>query len=238
MKNLNILTLLAFVAVLVSLSSFRTTALAQEEARNLPSFNGIGLAYPAQVILRQGNTQSVRLEGDAEQLAQIETEVKDGQLNIRNKERNWNRTSNNKERVTIYVTVPSIERLAVSGSGRIKSESTFKATSLDLAVSGSGSIQLTANVDKVSSRISGSGSIDLKGSGKQSTAAVSGSGSVRSFDFKADEAKVSISGSGKCEVSAKNNLKTSISGSGKVYYAGSPTVDSRVSGSGSVQKRG
>lgn len=236
MKKLNILPLLAFVAVLISVSSFKNAALVKEETRNLNAFHSIGLAYPANVVLRQGNTQSVRLEGDADQLTQLLTEVKDGHLSIRNKERNGKWSSQN-ERITIYITVPKVERLAVSGSGKIKSGDTFKGNSLSLAVSGSGAIQVVANVDKVDSRISGSGTIELKGTGKQSTTSVSGSGSLRGFDFKADEAKVSISGSGKCEVYAKDSLKSSISGSGKVYYAGSPTVDSRVSGSGSVKKR-
>ncbi|WP_181304819.1 head GIN domain-containing protein [Rufibacter sp. XAAS-G3-1] len=242
MKKLNIFSLLTVLALFASLSSFRAatnTAIVEEETRTVAPFKKIGLAYPANVILRKGDTQSVKVEGDAEQLDQLITEVEDGKLTIKRKNRQYsNDGSSNNKRVNIYITVPQVEGLSVSGSGKIRSEDTFKSNSLDLAVSGSGNIQLTANAENVTSRISGSGSIELKGQGKQTTVAVSGSGAMRGYDFTTSDAQVSISGSGSCEITATNRLKSSISGSGRVLYAGSPSVDSRVSGSGSVKKRG
>ncbi|MBC3539508.1 head GIN domain-containing protein [Rufibacter sediminis] len=241
MKRTNFFPLLAVLALLVSLSSFRgaNRSVLDEQTRALAAFQKISLAYPADVILRQGSSQSVKVEGDAEQLAQLVTEVENGRLIIKriDQERDFN-WSSNKDRVTIYITVPRVEALSVSGSGKIRGEGTFKGSSLDLAVSGSGNIQLAANVENVSSRISGSGSIELKGEGQQSTISVSGSGSMKGYQFKTSQANVSISGSGSCEVNATSSLKSSISGSGRVMYEGSPNVDSRVSGSGSVKKRG
>ncbi|MBA9075963.1 MULTISPECIES: head GIN domain-containing protein [Rufibacter] len=237
MKKLNLLPLLAFVALVVTLSSFTFARLVEEQSRNVGAFTKIGLSYPANVVLRQGNTHSVKVEGDADQLKDLVTEVKDGKLNIRTKERHWNMSWNNKERVNIYITMPRVEAIAVAGSGKITSEDTFKADNLDLAVSGSGSIKLSARVNEVSSRIAGSGSIVLKGEGKESKVSISGSGALRGYAFETDQAQVSISGSGKCEINAKSTLKSSISGSGNVYYDGSPSVDSRVSGSGSVKRR-
>ncbi|WP_190300307.1 head GIN domain-containing protein [Rufibacter hautae] len=242
MKKTNLFPLLAVLALIASLSSFRganRTAF-DEQTRNLPAFHEIGLAYPANVILRQGGTQSVKVEGDKDQLADLETEVKNGRLSIKRKDedRNWNWSSSGNDRVTIYITVPQVDHLAVSGSGKIKGEGTFKAKSLDLAVSGSGGIQLNANVENLSSRISGSGSVELKGEGQESTISVSGSGSMKGYEFKTNSAQVSISGSGSCEINATSSLKSSISGSGRVSYEGSPSVDSRVSGSGTVKKRG
>ncbi|GAB2543505.1 head GIN domain-containing protein [Rufibacter soli] len=240
MKNLSAFGLLAVLALFVSLSSFKASvnAGAEEETRSLPAFTKIGLGYPADVILRKGNNQSVKLEGDAEQLALLITEVKDGQLVIKRKDqdRMFNYDSNQK-RVTIYITIPKIEALAVSGSGKILGKDAFKAPSLDLAVSGSGSIKLEASAEKMTSRISGSGQIELEGEGKHSTVSVSGSGSLKGFGFKTNDVKVSISGSGSCEINATTTLKSSISGSGRVFYDGQPSVDSRVSGSGKVQKR-
>lgn len=235
MKNRTAFSFLAFVAVLISLSSFKPNSKMEEQTRSLAAFNGVNLAYPANVVLKQGSNQRVRLEGDAEQLAKIETVVKEGHLYIRNKERNLRQ---NNSRVTIYITVPTLEKIAVSGSGQVKGDGTFKNPSLRLAVSGSGSIKVAARVEQVTSSISGSGSIELEGEGEQSSASVSGSGTLRSFDFKSNNAKITISGSGRCEVHAKSSLKTNISGSGKVLYEGKPNIDSRVSGSGTVEKRG
>ncbi|MGV3538867.1 MAG: head GIN domain-containing protein [Rufibacter sp.] len=240
MKNRSLFSILAFVAlVVVSLSSFKGNRTAtEEETRNVGAFTKIGLSFPANVVLRQGATQSLRVEGDKELLAELVTEVKDGRLSIKSKERNWNMKLNGKQRVNIFITVPKIEGLAVAGSGKITSEDTFKADDLDLAVSGSGSIKLSAKANEVTSRISGSGSIELKGEGKDSKVSISGSGTMRGFAFEADRANVSISGSGSCQIKANTTLKTSISGSGNVTYEGNASVDSRVSGSGSVKRRG
>jgi len=239
MKKFNAFVLLGALALLTSLSAFKgNAAKAADETRQVAAFTKIGLAYPAHVVLRQGNTQSLKVEGSAEQLADLITEVKDGRLTIRRKEKEgWFGNQNNEKRVNIYITVPRVEALAVSGSGKIEGKDAFKADALDLAVSGSGSIQLEARVEKVTSRISGSGTIELHGQGQQSTVSVSGSGSLKSFGFKTNSAKVSISGSGSCEVNATSTLVSSISGSGRVFYEGKPTVDSRVSGSGTVKKR-
>lgn len=237
MKKSNLLSVFAFLALVVSLSSFRNVSQLNEETRTVDAFTKIGLAYPANVLLRQGSTQNVRIEGKPEQLADIITEVKDGRLNIRRKEHSINWQSNS-ERLTIYITVPQIEALAVSGSGKITGEDTFKVDELDLAVAGSGSIKLAAKVNEVTSRIAGSGSIELQGEGKDSRISISGSGSLRGFAFETERANVSISGSGSCQIKANSSLKTNISGSGNVTYDGRASVDSRVSGSGTVKRRG
>ena len=240
MKRHSLLTALLLIALATSLASFKfSNASRDQENRNVGSFTKIGLGYPAHVELRKGSTHSVKVEGDADQLAMLITEVKDGKLYIKRKDsdswKNWNSDS---KRVTIYITTPALEAVSVSGSGKIVSTDTFKGASMDLAVSGSGSISLQADVENLSSRISGSGSIYLKGESEKTTAAISGSGSLKGFDFETKDATVKISGSGSCEINAKGSLKSNISGSGRVSYTGSPSVDSRVSGSGSVKRRG
>lgn len=240
MKRHSLLTALLLVALATTLASFKfSTVLREQEDRNVGAFTKISLGYPAHVELRKGNSHSVRVEGDKDQLDMLITEVKDGRLYIRRKDTgswiSWG--SDDKKRVNIYITTPAVEAVSVSGSGKLVSKDTFKGERMDLAVSGSGSITLQADVDNLSSKISGSGNIYLKGESNHAMASISGSGSLKGYEFETKEATVKISGSGSCEIKAKDSLKSTISGSGRVSYEGSPRIDSRVSGSGSVKRR-
>ncbi|AMM50907.1 hypothetical protein TH61_06480 [Rufibacter sp. DG15C] len=239
MKRHSLLTALLLVALATTLASFdfSSTVLEQED-RNVGAFTKISLGYPANVELRRGNSHSVKVEGDKDQLNMLITEVKDGKLYIKRKDTgSWISWGSDDKRVDIYITTPTLEAVSVSGSGKLVSTDTFKGASMDLAVSGSGSIKLQADVENLTSRISGSGSIYLKGESNSASTSISGSGSLKGFDFETKEATVKISGSGSCEIKAKDSLKSTISGSGRVSYEGSPSVDSRVSGSGSVKRR-
>jgi len=54
-----------------------------KDDREVKNFNGVASAGPINVIVTLGNTESCRLEGDAEAIATIVTEVKSGVLVIR-----------------------------------------------------------------------------------------------------------------------------------------------------------
>jgi len=210
---------------------------AQKETRDLSDFDEISLGYPAHLIVTQGNTYKVELQGDEDDLEEIRTEVRGSTLVIRNrKEWGWFHWEVGKE-VTIYVTMKNIRGLSVSGSGKIENEGTIHTSDLDLEVSGSGKISLVAEAEDVSIDISGSGSVDLEGSGGENRVDISGSGRFDAENFKSESFDIQISGSGKCTVYATKGIYAEISGSGSVYYKGDPDkVRSNVSGSGRVRR--
>ena len=94
---------------------------AKEEVRDLPPFTEIMLKISGKVYLEQGDTQSVKIVASDETLEEIITEVKGRSLNIRfpntNMFKKWN-----PGKIEIYITVPGIDALNVSGSGDIISE--------------------------------------------------------------------------------------------------------------------
>ena len=221
---------LAVISLVFMASSFSQT----KETRDVDDFSAVSFAVAGKLILKQGNTFSVVLEGDQDLLELIETTVKNGRLSI--KREDWHFRMDKK--VTAYVTMPVIEGLSVSGSGNLVSDGSLKCDELDLNVSGSGTIELeNLSAGEVDAGISGSGTIRLNGSGAgEGTLSISGSGSFAGEDFKFGELSVSISGSGNCRCSVTADLVAQVSGSGDVYYAGNPRVDVRVSGSGKVRK--
>jgi hypothetical protein len=210
----------------------------KSQMREVSAFTEISLRIGANIYLKQGNTQSVELKGEENTLGKLITEVNDRKLVIRYPSDSWFSTWNPGP-VDIYITIPQIDGLTISGSGSIFSEEKIESRILELTISGSGNIKLSdLKAEKVLATISGSGNIHLFG--KQNAAdlkaIISGSGNVKAIDFPSDNVDVKISGSGSCWVNSTKNLIVRLAGSGNVIYRGNPLVDSSIAGSGKVKE--
>jgi hypothetical protein len=215
-------------------------ALAEKEIRDVSEFSKISLNVSGKLYLEQSDRQRVEIVAKSSTLEDIVTEVRNGELVIRFKNRNFFWRSFNPGSIEIYVRVPDIEGLAVSGSGDIIADKRITSRRMEMAVSGSGNIKLNdLRTERVKASVSGSGSLVIESGGmaEEFNASISGSGNVRAADFEAENAEVHVSGSGNCSIHAAETLKARVAGSGSVYYSGNPQVDSSVSGSGRVRSR-
>jgi hypothetical protein len=208
------------------------------QKRDVSAFTEISLKIGANVHLKQGESQSVEVKCSESTLAKLITEVKDRKLVIRYPNDTWF-SKWNPGPVDIYVTMPQIDALVISGSGSIFSDGKIESRILETTISGSGDIKLAdLKAEKVSATLSGSGNIHLFGKEKASElkATISGSGNVKAIEFPADNVDVKISGSGNCWVNSSKNLVVKLAGSGNVVYRGNPSVDSSIAGSGKVKE--
>ncbi len=207
-----------------------------KETRDVTGFTKVSFGVPGNLYVHFGSGYKVDLEGDKELIAEIETEVNNGRLVI--KKDNWMGMSNKK--VTVNITMPSIEGLAVSGSGQAEISEAVKAGDLDLSVSGSGKLFInTLTVENLECGISGSGDIIVNGTGSAGTAeiGISGSGNYTGESLKIKSAEIHISGSGSCLCNVSETMEAHVSGSGNITYTGNPRIDARVSGSGRVRSK-
>jgi hypothetical protein len=176
----------------------------------------------------------VKIEGDENLLEYIEIENQGDDLEIRTR-RGYNlrpRTG-----IKVYVTAPSFDKLAVTGTGELKTQTKISnGKSMDVRVTGSGDMILNIDAPSINTRITGSGNIRINGGTRNFSTEVTGSGEVHAFDLLSESTDVEISGSGDVEVFASKQLKISISGSGDVKYKGNPSVNQSINGSGNVRK--
>jgi hypothetical protein len=207
-----------------------------KETRDVSGFTKVSFGVAGDLYINFGSEFKVVLEGEKNFLEDIETEVTGGRLVI--KKDNWRFNMN--EKVTVYITMPVLNGLGVSGSGRAEIKETVKTDKLELNVSGSGKI-FTSDIvtESFGSSISGSGDVIIGGDGTADNASISisGSGNYSGDPLKIASADISISGSGNCSCNVSESLKARVSGSGNVRYIGNPKVDARVSGSGHVRSR-
>lgn len=239
-EKINTLRILFIVSLFcISGINFRSPQLAVadpmvSEQRNVGMFSYVDLRVSGNLYITQGENLVLELEGDRDLLEKCKTYVRNHQLIIEND--SW-RNLWSKKSIYVYVTIPEITGLELSGSGRIIGKSEIVSEKLGLKISGSGDVDLDVNVHALLTEISGSGDIQIRGKAKKHNCKISGSGDLKGYELSTDSSNIKISGSAKCEILVSHSLDAKISGSGKVYYRGNPSiVNLKTSGSGSIHK--
>jgi len=207
----------------------------EKETRELRGFDRVGFGLAGNLTIEIGPQYNVVIEGNIRDIEEVETELSGDRLLI--KQRSWRYRF--RDRVNVYITMPEIKGLSVSGSGKAEIIDDIRnGDVLILRVSGSGKL-ITAGIhaDEFECSISGSGDVIIGSGGEADNGeiSISGSGGYSVEDFELDLLTVRVSGSGSCYCKAGDSLEASISGSGNVTYRGNPRIDARVSGSGKVR---
>jgi hypothetical protein len=211
------------------------------QERKLDGFDKIDVSGAIELYISQGpETKVVISAKNAEDVEEIETEVRNGTLYIHYKhDKSWwsNQWNTMGRSLRAYVSAPEIRALTSSGSGSMYIEGLLKAEKLDLEISGSGNINGKVDVDELEVDQSGSSNIRLSGTARRASFDCSGSGNIDSPELVTDQCEIEISGSGNAYITANKEISASISGSGNVRYRGDATIGNlSVAGSGKLKK--
>lgn len=199
---------------------------------SLPALKGFDLGFGGDVIVTPGATQKIVIEGQKNIIDNIKRDVSNGTWRI-----SYIKNVDDAKAVTVYITVPTIEYVGLSGSGSIKSTGKFSGLGeVEMDLTGSGDITMEIDAKDTGVQITGSGEIELAGTTRSLDVEITGSGDVMTKELVASTCKIQISGSGDAAVYVNGDLETHISGSGDVRYRGNASVTAKISGSGEVTK--
>jgi hypothetical protein len=242
MKTMRSFSIFLFAGMLVGMSSLVASCSAiggihgdgnvLKETRKISSFDGIEVSGAFDIVLRQGATEEVTVEADANLLPVIRTEVVGGTLTIE--------TKKPVEHVTVmkvYVTVKDLKRIDVSGAVDINTEGRITVPELSLDASGASDSKMDIAVQTLKLDCSGASKIKFSGSATNVSMDLSGASDIFAYDLLAETYDIDISGAGNAQLNVSKKIRAEISGAGSVKYKGSPTeVDQSVSGAGSIKK--
>ncbi len=184
------------------------------QERKVEKFSAITVKGIAHVHLTQGTPQKVEVKADDNIIDDVTTKVNNEELIIDlNDDDKYDDID-----VDVYVTVSTVEKLSISGVGKITTENSLKTKELDCI-------------------ISGVGDIELKGEAKSQLIKITGVGNVSSFDFVTEQCDVVLTGVSNAHVHATKNLDVEITGMGNVEYKGNPEVTKNDTWFGRVKKR-
>jgi hypothetical protein len=199
----------------------------------LPPINSFSYNGSGNVFVQKGEEQRITVEAQGNILDLLEIDVHGGHWDI-----DFDKCIKNMSEMKIYITLPEVEYVALSGSGRIEGFTENEIfDEFAVSLSGSGQIELDAFAPTIRADLTGSGRIILNGEAGHEIIRISGSGKYRGYDMEVNSADINISGSGDAEVSVEEYLDVDIQGSGNVFYYGNPQVTSKVTGSGKVIKQ-
>ena len=205
-----------------------------KQERNIGDFRGVEVTGNMEVIISAGAENSVRVEADENLMQHIDID-RDGDVLVIAPEKGYNLRP--RAGIKIYLTAPSFETLAVTGSGKIRSESKIVSNNkISADVTGSGDIIVEADAPEINTEITGSGTVRIKGATRLHTSEISGSGDVQCFELLSEKTTVDIAGSGNVQVFASKQLDVDITGSGDVQYKGSANLNFSKTGGGNVKK--
>ena len=216
----------------------RGSGILKTETRKVSGFDALALDYPAEVIIKQGASESLTIEAEDNLLPQLSTEVRDGTLHIENNESNYNDRVNPTKIIRITITVKELREVDFSSAGKLTVNG-LKGKSLDIYLSGAGDITLNdLELDQLTAGLSGAGKFTASGTATNLKMTISGLGNLEAADLTVQTADIEISGAGSVTVRVEEHLEVSISGAGSVTYYGSPTVTKSISGAGDVKQAG
>ncbi|MEM7655342.1 MAG: head GIN domain-containing protein [Bacteroidota bacterium] len=218
------------------------------EVREMDAFTRIELDMAADVYLHQDSDHRVEITAQDNLMGDILTLQSNDRLTISN-----DRCIRQAKTIRIDLYLSELQGLEINGSGDVYSETTFTTDALDLAVQGSGGIELVAQVgqayldlggssnvvlkitaDEIQTELRGSGDLHLHGSTTLHQSEIRGSGNMRAFNLVSATTNLNLQGSGSAEVQVTESLTVKILGSGDVFYKGQPSLSIEVDGSGTI----
>jgi hypothetical protein len=186
------------------------------EVRQPGNFKSIRTSGATPVFVTYGTDYKVELKGSENLISHYKTIVTADELVLQYDED----FQLGKDDLNVYVTLPTLNKFALSGSAKV-------------AITGNFPDQQSFSAD-----VSGSGDIRMSGTLKTELASVTvtGSGNGSFKNIVAKNAIATVTGSGNIRLSVTEKLKGNITGSGNIYYSGSPIIESAISGSGKIAK--
>jgi hypothetical protein len=210
----------------------RGSGTAAEEAREVTGFTAVQLAVPAALTVEQAGAESLRLEGDDNVLAAIETSVQGGVLRIQAPG-----VRLRPERpLRVHLTVRELERVEAAGAASV-TLAELSADRLEVSLAGAGRLLAgELEVRHLVVGLAGAGRGTLGGRTDQLELSLAGAGSVDATELAARLVQVQIAGAGNARVHAAERLSGSLAGAASLTYHGDPRVEVSTAGASRVRR--
>ncbi len=201
------------------------------ESRAIGSFDRLAIDGPVDVVIRQGATRSLVITAEDNLIDLVRARSEGGTLSL-----DTNGSFRTRIGIRAVLTVPRIDAVAINASGDVQFDG-WNARAIDLAIRGSGDIELGGEVSDVRALIGGSGDIDLAPARLSYVDAdIEGSGEIRMGSLRKLDA--TLNGSGMIEAGDVGELDAVLNGSGEIRYRSAKRIRRlERNGSGRIARR-
>ncbi|MFV0418827.1 MAG: GIN domain-containing protein [Dysgonomonas sp.] len=225
-----------FMLICAMLGSCKSSAQTNGGKKNVDTFTKIASSAGIDVNFTQGNSHTVEIETDAENLDKIEIVVRNGSLELKRKQGvQFKRNS----RITAYVSAKTLEAIAMSGGADFYAKALTNDNTLSIAASGGADIEIDKlNTNICNIAISGGSDADIKQLKTKSLKLAASGGSDAEIHLdNADNVSAAASGGADITLTGKTkSLSISSSGGSDADIRGLTyeTISSNKSGGGDI----
>jgi Putative auto-transporter adhesin, head GIN domain len=204
-----------------------------KKERPAGDFTGVSTSSAIDIMLTQGDKNSITVEADENLHEYIITEIKDGRLHVYT-----DANIRNAEMKRIYVTMKEVDYVGSTSAGDVIGLTPVKSDRLKVSATSAGDVKLEVYARELDVHGSSAGDITLSGEAETLEADLSSAGDLNAYNLKVKEADVNVSSSGDADIYVTDKLTARASSAGDVNYKGDPKeVDGHSSSAGGIHKR-
>lgn len=173
--------------------------------RTVSPFTKIRLDAACDVHFTQGDSVNVVVKGRRNTINKLNTEVVNGELQLKWSEADSVESILNRS-ADVYITAPTLERIAVHGCGDFNVAERLDADALKVELHGTGDIDMAGVVcESIDVSLAGTGDINIKNLAcKASRVSLSGTGDIGIKEIEVADTEITMQGVGDIDVDFQN----------------------------------
>jgi hypothetical protein len=200
------------------------------EERKIEGFNGVSVNAGMNLFIKQGDSETLMIEAEDNLIPLIETEVKNGRLEIRYKQFLSFGFSPTKP-VNLFVTVKELNSINASSGSSVKSEE-IKTDNLKINLSSGALGEIIVQSSQINADASSGSVIRISGKTDNQNIGLSSSGNYDAENLSSKTANVNVSSGSSAKINVSDSLDVNISSGSVVQYSGTPKISSNISSGG------
>ncbi len=223
-----------------------TSANAQtnEISINLKDFDKLEIGSAFVIDVSKSSQFSIKAKGNKENLDEIESYVKNGELQIKYKDNKWKRQKNGTAyqnfpdgMVYLYITMPELQGVTFSGATKSTIEGFSVKGTFNLSLSGASESKISLKAESIDISLSGASKARISGGNAAIMMIdISGASALDTYEYEAKKINISASGASSAKISVSSYLNADANGASSIRYRGNPDVNSDSSGASRISK--
>ncbi len=197
----------------------------QREVRAVAPFDSVALDVPGELLITQGDAESLVVEAEPRLLPQLRTRVESGTLVI-----GVMGSMQTSAPIRFHVTLRTLALLRADGAAEVQI-GPLRTPALAMQLAGSSRARVAElAADRIELLLEGSSELQVQhGQVRRQQVQIDDAARYDAAGLRSDEAQVEVRGSGQAKLHAAQRLDARISDSGQLRYAGSPRLTKRLS---------
>lgn len=178
-------------------------------------FRAIDLSGAYSVLIKRGEECSISADGEEADIQKLRVRVSGGVLGIEQPKDLFS-FGMNKKRIGLVITLPSLNRVSLSGASKGIIRDFEQLSTLTVELSGASKAEANVRAERVITEVSGASQLLLKGNARLLEASVGGASGLNTQQMRIQEAEVEASGASRVRLGSVPNLRQSASGASRI----------------------